>query len=278
MTMVNMAGQRRRWEIMLMPGDDPETIAQPASVWPLLARWIGPGAAEIERAAVYTFHSVIAHGWRKERLLIAGDAAHQTPPFLGQGMCAGIRDASNLAWKLARVLRSEAPEALLDSYESERLPHVRAFIELAVRVGGVIQATDRELAAERDRRFAESGPEIFSFPAPQLGPGAHAGGEPPVAPAFPQPRLDDDRPMDQAIGARFALILRPECMDAIGEPACARLMAGDVRVLAATGGGLRAWLDEHGAQAVLIRPDRYVAGLARQRSDIDALARLLPHV
>ena len=96
MTYCNVTGNRRRWEIMLMPGDAPDRLTDPEIFWPMLARWVGPDDAVLERSAVYTFHSVVQQGWRKERLLLAGDACHQTPPFLGQGMCAGMRDASNL--------------------------------------------------------------------------------------------------------------------------------------------------------------------------------------
>ncbi|MGS7013758.1 FAD-dependent monooxygenase, partial [Pseudomonas aeruginosa] len=84
-TYVRGTGTRRRWEITVLPNEDSQEVAQPAQVWELLSRWITPDDAEIERAAVYTFHSVIAQQWRNERLLLAGDSAHQTPPFLGQG-------------------------------------------------------------------------------------------------------------------------------------------------------------------------------------------------
>ncbi|WP_420225423.1 bifunctional 3-(3-hydroxy-phenyl)propionate/3-hydroxycinnamic acid hydroxylase [Pigmentiphaga litoralis] len=107
MTYCNVTDRRRRWEIMLMPGDDPAQLVQPDTLWKLVSRWVRPDQATLERAAIYTFHSVITQGWRKGRLLLAGDSAHQTPPFLGQGMCAGIRDAVNLAWKLAAVCRGK---------------------------------------------------------------------------------------------------------------------------------------------------------------------------
>ena len=186
MTIVHVGGRRRRWEIMLMPGDEVARLTEPDIFWPMLSRWLGSRDAVLERAAVYTFHSVVQEGWRKGRLLLAGDACHQTPPFLGQGMCAGMRDASNLAWKLASVLRGEAPEALLDTYESERRPHVRAFIDLAVKLGAVLQETDPAAADARDRRFA-TGATQFDFPQPQLGPGARADAPPPVGTIFPQP-------------------------------------------------------------------------------------------
>ncbi len=245
MTVVNVGGERRRWEIMLMPGDDPAHLTDPDIFWPMMARWLGPEDARLERAAVYTFHSVVQQGWRKGRLLLAGDACHQTPPFLGQGMCAGMRDAANLAWKLAAVIDGEAPDSLLDTYESERLPHVRAFIELAVKLGAVLQQTDRKTAAERDRRF-ESGAEMFDFPQPQLGPGFRADAPPPVGTIFPQPRLPDGRLMDEAIGQRFAVV---------GEPGTLTRLRPDAIRLPDVG---RDWLTLHGIRGALLRPDRYI--------------------
>ena len=249
MTIVHVGGRRRRWEIMLMPGDDPARLTEPAIFWPMMARWLGPQDAALERAAVYTFHSLVQEGWRKGRLLLAGDACHQTPPFLGQGMCAGMRDAANLAWKLEAVLRGSAPESLLDTYESERLPHVRAFIELAVKLGAVLQETDPARAAARDSRFA-AGAEMFDFPQPQLGPGCRADGPPPVGTVFPQPLLADGRPMDEAIGQRFAVV---------GEAALLADRQPDAVALPGVGSD---WLAQRGLRAALLRPDRYISEVA----------------
>jgi 3-(3-hydroxy-phenyl)propionate hydroxylase len=244
MTAVNVGGRRRRWEIMLMPGDDPARLTEPSVFWPMLGRWLGPGDAVIERAAVYTFHSVVQQGWRKGRLLLAGDACHQTPPFLGQGMCAGMRDASNLAWRLVEVLRGQAPDSLLDSYERERRPHAQAFIELAVKLGGVLQETDPGRAAARDARFA-AGAELFDFPQPHLG-----GCTPPVGTIFPQPRLPDGRLMDEAIGQRFAVV---------GDTSLLVAQRPDAIRLDGVGSE---WLGQRNLRAALLRPDRYVAAVA----------------
>ena len=249
MTLVNVNGRRRRWEIMLMPGDDPERLTEPDIFWPMIRRWLRPEDARIERAAVYTFHSIVQEGWRKGRLLLAGDSCHQTPPFLGQGMCAGMRDASNLAWKLAAVLRDGAPDSLLDTYESERRPHVTEFIELAVRLGAVIQATDPAIVAERDRRFA-AGTESFDFPQAQLGPGHRQDAPPPVGTIFLQPRLRDGRLMDEAIGQRFAIV---------GMTTLLEHLRPDAVLLPDVG---REWLTRHGVRAALLRPDRYIFAVA----------------
>ena len=118
-TYIRGTGKRRRWEITVHPGEDTQAATSPARVWELLRPWIDPDDADIERAAVYTFHSAVAEQWRSGRLLLAGDSAHQTPPFLGQGMCAGVRDAANLAWKLERIVRGLDDDFLLDTYQSD---------------------------------------------------------------------------------------------------------------------------------------------------------------
>jgi 3-(3-hydroxy-phenyl)propionate hydroxylase len=266
-TFVKVTGRRRRWEIMLMPGDAPEQMTREETVWRLLAPWLKPGDARIERGALYTFHSLVASRWRDRRLLIAGDAAHQTPPFLGQGMCAGIRDAANLAWKVARVARGVAPDTLLDTYQTEREAHVRVFIDTAVRLGGIIQTTDPQVAAERDRRFLATGKEEIVNLAPRLGPGVHTG-DPPAGEVFPQPRLADGRRLDAAIGGyRFALLADR----ALTSPALAeRCKSSDIATVPADGEAGE-WLRRHGACAVLLRPDRYIYGLARDGAGLEAL-------
>jgi len=266
-TFVKVTGQRRRWEIMLMPGDAPDEMTREETVWRLLAPWLGPGDARIERGALYTFHSLVATRWRDRRLLIAGDAAHQTPPFLGQGMCAGIRDAANLAWKLGRVAKGLAPDAFLDTYQTEREAHVRVFIETAVRLGNIIQTTDPQVAAERDRRFLATGKEEIVNLSPRLGPGAHAGATP-AGEIFPQPRLADGRRLDAAIGGyRFALLAD---RDALDDGLAAQCGASDIAAVAADGEAAE-WLCRHGARAALLRPDRYLYGLAPDAATARAL-------
>ena len=273
MTMCCVTGQRRRWEIMLMPGDDPEAIARPENVWPLISRWVTPADARLERSAVYTFHSVIAHGWRRGRLLIAGDAAHQTPPFLGQGLCAGIRDCANLAWKLVRVARGTAPESLLDTYERERRPHVQAFIELAVRLGAVIQATDPAVAAERDARFLQGEAQVFEYPQPGLGPGLHAGGF--GGTLFPQPRLPDGRRLDEALGNAYAVLGEAAAIDAADAATRERWRAAGAVVLRDPGEAVAAWWRTRGLTSVVLRPDRYLLGAARDANELASVSALM---
>lgn len=268
-TYVRGVGDRRRWEIALKPGEDAAAMTRPENVWRLLAPWIGPADAEIERAAVYTFHSALAARWRAGRLLLAGDSAHQTPPFLGQGMCAGIRDAANLGWKLARVQAGLADAALLDSYESERAPHVRAYIETAVRLGGLINTRAME-AAVPGSVLSGGPPAKMESIRPPLGPGLAGGWTAPAGRVAPQPVLADGVRLDDRVGYRFALLLRPGDAAALPTaPLDALAARGAVLVADAA---LAPWLDEIGAVAALVRPDRYVLGAARDAEDLAALA------
>ena len=138
---------------MLLPGENAEEIQQPAKIRQLVSLWIEPEAVDIERTAVYRFRGLAARPWRAGRVLLAGDAAHMMPPFLGQGLCSGLRDAANLAWKLDHVITRDAPLELLDTYEAERRPHIVHVTETSIRYGRTVCMLDPEEAAERDRRM-----------------------------------------------------------------------------------------------------------------------------
>ncbi|MGC6521781.1 MAG: bifunctional 3-(3-hydroxy-phenyl)propionate/3-hydroxycinnamic acid hydroxylase [Candidatus Micropelagos thuwalensis] len=147
---------RRRWEFMLKPHEQPENVTQIPFIKELIRPWIDPDKVEIVRNAVYQFNSKVANKWRDGRVLLAGDAAHQMPPFMGQGLCAGIRDAANLAWKLGAVIKGTSPESLLDTLQIERRPHVRAVTQGAITMGEIVCLTDPVKVAERDRKMIES--------------------------------------------------------------------------------------------------------------------------
>jgi len=250
-TCVLMGPGRHRWEFMLKPGETPELAVSDAFVQPLIDLW-DCGPVVLERRAVYRFHGLVAKTWRSGRVLLAGDAAHQMPPFAGQGMCSGLRDATNLAWKLAAMLDG-ADDGLLDTYQTEREPHVRSFIELAIHMGRVVCTLDPEAAAQRDAAML-AGPQTSApLPAPALGPGhvmAGAGGG-----LFIQ-TWADGQGLDDLLGAGAWLIARDGAAPAVGVTVVGLAdprMAGHREALAV-------WLDQHGAAAVLVRPDRYVFG------------------
>jgi 3-(3-hydroxy-phenyl)propionate hydroxylase len=267
-TFVPMPGKRHRWEFMLMPGDDPATITKPEQIYQMLQPWrIEPATSVIERAVVYTFHSALSTRWRRDRLLLAGDAAHQMPPFLGQGMGSGLRDAANLAWKLAAVIKGGAPDALIDTYESERSEHVRAFIELAVELAGVIQTTDPERARVRDRELTTN-PTMLRPITPRLGRGLHGDAPAPAGTRAAQPRLGDGALLDDKVGYRFCVLTTARLAGALG--AAKRHLDSDIVILTATGPA-ETYLTELHAEAVVIRPDRYILGVASSVAELDAL-------
>ena len=131
-------GGRERWEFMLHPHEKSDDLEQPEKLAELLAPWAKPGEMTIERQAVYRFHARCCDSFQKDRVFLVGDAAHITPPFVGQGLVAGLRDVANLAWKLAWVVQGKAKPAILDSYDTERQPHARKMIQLARLMGKMV--------------------------------------------------------------------------------------------------------------------------------------------
>lgn len=128
-------GGRQRWEFKLQAGETREHMESPETIRHLLAPWARDGEIDIERVAVYRFHARVADSFSTGRVFLAGDAAHITPPFVGQGLVAGLRDAGNLCWKLAWVLKGRASPDILDTYNQERRPHVASMVRLATLMG-----------------------------------------------------------------------------------------------------------------------------------------------
>jgi 3-(3-hydroxy-phenyl)propionate hydroxylase len=151
-TFMQVTGDRYRWEFRLLDGEDEAGLIAPAALGALLRPWTGRGdleGLEIIRSASYTFRARLASRFQAGRVFLLGDAAHLTPPFIGQGLAAGLRDADNLAWKLAHVLTGRAGAGLLASYDTERRPHARALINKAVRVGWAMTGGQDRAAAVR---------------------------------------------------------------------------------------------------------------------------------
>ncbi|WP_408591008.1 bifunctional 3-(3-hydroxy-phenyl)propionate/3-hydroxycinnamic acid hydroxylase [Novosphingobium sp.] len=258
-THMAMSGKRFRWEFMLKPGESPEEMLDDARIRALLEPWDCVERIAIERKAVYRFHALVAEKWRVGRILIAGDAAHQMPPFAGQGMCSGIRDAANLAWKLGAVIRAEADEAILDTYQQEREPHVRAIIATAIAMGQIVCLLDPAAAEGRNQAMLarkSSGAQDVSVAYPDLVDGfltrtPHAGA------LFPQPRAADGELLDAVCGNGPVLVTRS---DAQVRDRSVRAISLDAPEIAKFAAPLGQWLAAAAADAVLIRPDRHVFG------------------
>ena len=281
---------RRRWEYMLFPGENIEEMQKPEKAWELLAPWgITPENSELERSAVYRFQARWAKQWNKGRCMIGGDAAHLMPPFAGEGMCAGVRDAVGMAWRLNGVLEGKYGLDVLDSYTTERKEHAKHYINFSQELGQIICIADEQEAAERDARMIAELAERNNAPVPtdicQLGQGAwcsdsaHAGEL--AVQGVVEANGKRDR-FDQAVGQGWVLLgYEADPAEAITEAQRAELASLEgmtVQVCAPGGdcevvdieGTFKAWLDEIDAKYVLIRPDFYVAVTANSPEALQA--------
>ncbi len=178
-TVLPLGKRHRRWEWAMLPGETVEELEQPETAWRLLEDWnVTPDDAEIVRQLVYTFEARLATEWRRGGVFLMGDACHTMPPFMGQGMCSGIRDAKNLAWKIDLVLRGIADDPLLDTYELERLPHARDWTVISLEAGKIPCTLDPDVARERDAKFRAGWlPPLPNFPKIETGVIDEDGGE-----------------------------------------------------------------------------------------------------
>jgi len=286
-TIVSGGPGRRRWEFMLLPGEQIAEMNRAEVAWRLLAPWgMTPETAEFERHAVYTFRGQWAEQWRVGRALLAGDAAHRMPPFAGQGMCSGIRDSMALAWRLDAILRGVASQDLLDSYGPERSGHVQELIAFSIELGKVICVPDPEAARQRDLQMiaaqAQPGYRPPPPPQPRLGPGLWSPAAPGAGLLSIQSEIEINGRrglFDDLIGVRFAVIARDSstlCSIsdenhkalAVWNAALVDFSPGQVRDVT---GRYGRWLDELGCEAVFVRPDFYVQGGARSGAELNAL-------
>jgi 3-(3-hydroxy-phenyl)propionate hydroxylase len=239
-------------------------MTDPATVWGLLEPWLGPDDAELVRAVVYRFHATVADSMRAGRVFLAGDAAHQMPPFLGQGLCAGIRDAANLAWKLQLVDTGVAGDALLDSYGTERLPHAAGVVAHAVDTGRLIDQLAGRVDAGADLSAGYGGGRPFPF----LDHGLRWGDHPAVGRQLPQPTIDG-RPLDALLGDGFAAVTAAP--DLVAELDVRWGHLG--RTVVVPTGALPLTLPPGGA--AIVRPDRYVAAVVLDVDELDAATTAL---
>jgi 3-(3-hydroxy-phenyl)propionate hydroxylase len=286
----------RRWEISINEGEDPKALATPEGTWKLLSRWLTPQDGTLWRQASYRFHALVAEHWRAGRVFLAGDAAHQQPPFLGQGMCQGIRDVANLSWKLGAVLRGEAAEALLDSYGAERKAHVTELTTRIKAIGQLVGERDVAKARARDAHLlAECAGVVKSVPRQNVQPALQAGLLSPQHHAahgtiFPQPWTlsgGERVRLDAISGTGWRLVLdarehgvaAPDVTppDVVSRLQLRTVRVGDVShagVLSEADGVLGNWFTQHQCVAALVRPDHYVYAVAATTADIFPMVQM----
>ena len=262
-------GSHRRWEIMLNPGEDPRQMEHEENVWKLLSRWLKAGDGKLWRAGSYRFHALVANNWRAGRVFLAGDAAHQQPPFIGQGMCQGLRDVTNLCWKMVSVLDGKATDELFDSYEQERSEHVRTLTRRIKNIGSAICERDPEAARLRDQALLVQGggkapvvtrqeivpPLQSGFLAPEYGPGAGT--------LFPQPRITTSTGtflLDDITGEGCHVFFDGRSGMVPSEPdvcGISSFILGCQNYLEEEPVA-SAWFDLHDCSVAIVRPDHYV--------------------
>ena len=206
-SIISLGPKHHRFSFMLDSEEAFTKDSAPERVWQRVSKYLKPSEAALIRVATYTFRSLVAHRWHSGRIILAGDAAHQMPPFLGQGMCSGIRDAQNLAFKLELLLSKQADEKILDTYQSEREPHVVAVIQKGIELGRVQTMRDHEKAAERDRVFFANRAEKKApdkIRMPNIGAGLLSD-SPGAGELFPQGNVDGRR-FDDVAGYGWFLL------------------------------------------------------------------------
>jgi 2-polyprenyl-6-methoxyphenol hydroxylase-like FAD-dependent oxidoreductase len=288
-TIVQSGPRHRRWEFMLLPDEQAGDFDDDERVWALLEPWYRPQHGPLTRSAVYEFRSMLADRMRDRRVMLVGDAAHLTPPFLGQGLCSGLRDAANVAWKLDLVLRGLASARLLDTIELERQPQNEAIIRLAIELGKVLCQLDPKAAAERDAMLRQvDAPPPLELPPLSDGALHRPAGSPPdpLAGALSVQglvrRAGRAGRFDDVVGRGFQLIVAGgDPLAGLSREQRALIDEFDVTVapLDATvpggvhdiDGRLTGWLARHDAYAVLVRPDFYVFGSAALPQELPEL-------
>ena len=278
-----------RFEFVLHEDEDPDEFAGEENCWELLKNWdLSPADGHIERAVVYRFEATIAPRWREGRVLLAGDAAHTMPPTMGQGLCSGIRDAANLAWKLQAVLKGDAVQELLDTVQSERTPHVRSLIDMSIGVGEIWNTRDAQVAHRRDEMLRMGNiPPAPKFP--RLGPGVvtdEKEGSPSVeGRPSPQARVARGGRVDRLdeFGSGWKIVSRHADRDGLftdrQRAALDELGVEFAHVSRGPGpdyyidldGEYDLWFRKHGLRAFVQRPDKYVFGAVATVDELPAL-------
>jgi len=244
-------GPYRRWEFQLQEGETRESMTMPARVWELLSPWLTESDADIVRAVVYHFHATVATAMRSGPVFLAGDAAHQMPPFLGQGLCSGVRDAANLAWKLQMVAAGQAGDTLLDTYDTERRPHAAGVVAHAVDTGRLIDQLAGRGGEQQSLDSAYGGQRPF----PRLEAGFLAGDGPLTGRQMANVALLTGGRLDSMVADGFAVVV--DDPERFTGAALDRWRALDAAVVHSTA------LAPFGIEgAIVVRPDRYVASLS----------------
>ncbi len=257
-------GRRRRWEFAIKKNHSDKKVLSDNYIWNFLKPWLNKSEAIIERKTIYTFESAIARKWRKGRVFIAGDAAHLMPPFMGQGMCAGIRDASNLAWKIANCIRNKFDDKLLNTYQSERSLNVKEYIETTMRMGEFVNAVE-SIQITDNIKSDNKGIKSMQSIKPKLGKGLGNQKDKNRGKTFPQFKLKNNKTLDDHFSKKGMIILSSEIKP--------KNLKNYSLLKAKNFSNVSKYLKNINSKAILVRPDRFILASARSNKDIGLLVK-----
>ena len=242
-------GKRRRWEFAIKKTENIETILSDKYIWNFLKPWLKKKEAQMERKTIYTFQSALAKSWKKGRIFLAGDAAHLMPPFMGQGMCAGIRDVSNLAWKISHCLKNEHNDKLLNTYQSERSSNVKEYIETTMRMGEFVNAVGKSPITNNISADSKGRKSMKSI-KPRLGHGLGDLKDKFRGKIFPQFIIKKNKKLDEKFSLKPALIISDEIKKNISSK-IKLIKSKNIK-------NLELFFKEHNCKAIIVRPDRFI--------------------
>jgi len=251
-------GKRRRWEFAIHDNESEKKVLSNSYIWNFLKPWLKPSDAFMERKTIYTFQSAISKKWKKGRVFLAGDAAHLMPPFMGQGMCAGIRDASNLSWKIAHCLKNNHSDKLLSTYQSERYSNVKEYIKTTARMGEFVNAVGTSNITGKVSSTPDGQKSMKSI-KPKLGKGLGKVQDKNRGKIFPQFKIKNGKSLDDKFSLKPILIISKEIKKNISS----KLNS----VQSKNNKDLEKFFKSSNSKAIIVRPDRFILSSCKSVKD-----------
>ena len=256
-------GKRRRWEFAIKKTEKIETILSDKYIWNFLKPWLKKQEARMERKTIYTFQSALARRWKKGRIFLAGDAAHLMPPFMGQGMCAGIRDVSNLAWKISYCLNNKHDDKLLNTYQSERSSNVKEYIETTMRMGEFVNAVGKSPITNNISADSEGRKSMKSI-KPKLGRGLGKPKDKFRGNIFPQFK-NNGKNLDIKFSRKPILVLSEKFKQSLSNKINYYRNKSNTK--------LSRYLENVNCEGLIVRPDRFILASIKNLKDVKLITK-----
>ncbi len=256
-------GKRRRWEFAIKKTEKIEKILSDKYIWNFLKPWLKKKDARMERKTIYTFQSALAKKWKKGRIFLAGDAAHLMPPFMGQGMCAGIRDVSNLAWKISYCLKKKHDDKLLNTYQSERSTNVKEYIETTMRMGEFVNAVGKSPITNNISEDSKGRKSMKSI-KPKLGRGLGKPKDKFRGKIFPQFK-NNGKNLDIKFSKKPILVLSDKFKQSLSNKINFYRNKSNTN--------LSRYLENANCEGLIVRPDRFILASIKNLKDVKLITK-----